>query len=72
MRSAMRFRIRARSAGLVRPQASLALWAASSAASTSAASERAISHSTWPLMGEVFSKYLPERGSTHSPPMKLP
>ncbi|MNR43951.1 hypothetical protein D3C85_1626290 [compost metagenome] len=56
MRSAILFRIRARWATLVLPQASLAAWAASSASSTSAASERAISHRTRPFTGEVFSK----------------
>ena len=56
MRSAMRLRISARSAALVRPQASFAAWAASSAASTSVASERAISQSSWPFTGERFSK----------------
>ena len=56
MRSAMRFRISARSATLARPQASFAAWAASSAASTSVASERAISHSFAPFTGEKLSK----------------
>ena len=69
MRWAMALRITARSAALVRPQASLAAWAASSAFSTSAASERAISHSTWPLTGEVFSNHRPDAGSTQAPPM---
>ena len=59
----------ARSAALVLPQASLAAWAASSARSMSAASERAISHSTAPFTGEVFSKYRPFTGSTQAPPM---
>lgn len=71
MRSAMRLRISARAAGLVLPQASLALCAASSAASTSFASERAISPSGRPVTGEMFSKYLPECGAVHLPPMKL-
>jgi hypothetical protein len=61
----------ARSTTLVRPQASLAACAASSAASTSSASERAILQTTWPVTGEMLSKYLPERGATHRPPMKL-
>ena len=56
MRSAMWFRISARSAALARPQASLAAWAASSAASTSVASERAISQSFAPFTGEKLSK----------------
>ena len=72
MRSAMRLRISARSAALVLPQASLAVCAASSAASMSLASERAISHSGRPFTGEMLSKYWPERGATHLPPMKLP
>jgi len=56
IRSAMRLRMRARSAGAVRPQASLAACAASSALSMSAASERATSQTTLPVIGEVFSK----------------
>ena len=72
IRSAMRFRISARSAAQVRPQASLAAWAASSAASMSSASERAISHSFAPVTGEMLSKYRPAAGATHLPPMKLP
>ena len=72
IRSATLFRITARSATLVRPQASLAACAASSAASTSAAFERATSQSTCPFTGERFSKYLPLLGSTNAPPMKLP
>jgi hypothetical protein len=52
----MRLRISARSATLVRPQASLAACAASSASSMSLASERAISQSSRPLTGEKFSK----------------
>ncbi len=56
MRWAMAFRITARSATLVLPQASLAAWAASSAFSTSAASERAISQRISPFTGEGFSK----------------
>ena len=69
MRSAILLRISARSAGLVRPQASLAACAASSAASTSDASERAISQTGWPVIGETLSKYLPAFGARHSPPM---
>ena len=72
IRSAIRLRISARSAALVRPQASLAACAASSAASTSSAFDRATSQSTWPFTGERFSKYLPLLGSTKLPPMKLP
>ena len=62
MRSAILLRMLARSAGLVRPQASLAAWAASSAGSMSAASERAISQTGWPVIGEMLSKYLPAFG----------
>ena len=53
----------------VRPQASFAAWAASSAASMSDASERAISQTGWPVIGEMLSKYLPALGARHSPPM---
>jgi hypothetical protein len=65
----MRFRISERSATLVRPQASLAAWAASSAASISDASERAISQTARPVIGEMLSKYFPLAGARHSPPM---
>jgi hypothetical protein len=51
---------------------SFAACAASSAASTSCSFERAISQSSWPFTGDRFSKYFPERGSAHLPPMKLP
>ena len=71
IRSAILFRITARSATLVLPQASFAAWAASRASSTSAASERATSHRTRPFTGEVFSKYRPLTGATQRPPMKL-
>ena len=56
IRSAILFRMRARSPAEVRPQASLAACAASSAFSTSCASERATSQMTRPVIGEVFSK----------------
>ena len=56
IRWAMALRITARSATLAEPQASLAAWAASSARSTSAASDRATSHRGWPFTGEVFWK----------------
>ena len=49
--------------------ASLAAWAASRAASMSEASERAISQTGWPVIGEMLSKYLPALGAFHSPPM---
>ena len=39
------------------------------AASTSEASERAISQTGWPVIGETLSKYLPASGARHSPPM---
>src|SRR5215469_4797167 len=71
MRSPILMRIRARSVELVRPQASLAAWAASSAASISDASERATSHTGRPIIAETLSKYLPTLGARHSPPMKL-
>ena len=51
MRSAILLRMRARSAGEVLPQASLAAWAASSAISMSSAVERATSQSGWPVIG---------------------
>ena len=69
MRWAMAFRITPRWVGLAAPQASLAAWAASSARSTSRASERATSHRAWPFTGEVFSNQRPDAGSTHAPPM---
>ena len=70
MRSAIFRSAAARCAGAVRPQASRAAWAASSAASTSSAVERAHSHTTWPD-GDLFSKYRPRTGATQLPPMKL-
>jgi hypothetical protein len=69
IRSAIFKRICDRSATAVRPQASLAAWAASRAASMSDASERAISQTGWPVIGEMLSKYLPALGAFHSPPM---
>ena len=72
IRSAILFRIAARSAGAVLPHAGAAAWAASSALSTSAASERGTSQNAWPVTGVGFSKYRPPTGATHSPPMKLP
>ena len=56
MRSAILFRMLARSAADVRPQARLAPCAASSAASMSSAVERAISVKAWPVTGDGFSK----------------
>ena len=60
------------SPGAVLPHAAAAAWAASSALSTSAASERATSQNGWPVTGVKFSKYRPAEGATHSPPMKFP
>ena len=37
----------------------------------SSAVDRAISVNGWPVTGEMFSKYSPLAGGTHSPPMKL-
>ncbi len=71
MRSAILLRISARLAGAVLPQASLALWAASSASSMSAACERAIWQTGLPVIGLILSKYWPSTGATHLPPMKL-
>src|SRR5882757_9369541 len=67
MRSAILLSICARSATAVRPQASFAAWAASRAASMSDASERAISHTGWPVIGEMLSKYLPAFGAFKRP-----
>ena len=71
MRSAIRLRMLARSVALVVPQAAAAVWAASSASSTSLASERAISVNTAPVAGATFPKYRPAVGAIHFPPMKL-
>jgi hypothetical protein len=64
MRSAILFRMLARSAGEVLPQASLAAWAASSASSTSSLLERATSQKGWPVIGVTFGKYSPLTGAT--------
>ena len=56
----------------VRPQRGAAACAASRAASMSSAVPRATSVNGLPLTGEMFSKYSPLTGSTHSPPMKWP
>ena len=71
MRSAILFRMTARSAAEVLPQAGAAACAASSAFSMSDSSERATSQNTSPVTGVRFSKYSPAVGATHSPPMKL-
>ena len=52
-------------------QASLALWAASSASSISAAVERGTWQSLLPVIGLGLSKYLPSTGAIHFPPIKL-
>ena len=69
MRWAIWLRMLARCVGLVCPQLSRAAWAASSASSMSFAFERGISQKVFPVMGVMFSKYWPEAGSTHLPPM---
>ena len=56
MRSAILFRISARSAAAVLPQAGAAAWAASRAFSTSVSSDRGISQNGWPVTGVGFSK----------------
>ena len=56
MRCAMAFSMLARSAAGVLPQASFAACAASSAASMSFSSERAISQIVRPFTGDRFSK----------------
>ena len=69
MRSAILLRMFARSAGEVRPHASFASWAASSAFSMSSDVERATSQNGLPVTGVMSSKYWPLTGGTHSPPM---
>src|SRR5216684_2817486 len=69
--SAILFRMRERSATDVLPQASLALWAASSASSISAAEDRGTEQSFFPVTGLGLSKYFPSVGATHLPPIKL-
>src|ERR1700752_474004 len=71
MRSAILFRIAARSVGEVLPQAGAAACAASSAFSISDSSERATSQNVWPVTGVGFSKYRPSTGAIHWPPMKF-
>ena len=58
-----------RSADDVLPHAALAACAASSALSTSAAFDRAIWQITWPVIGVTLSKYSPDAGGVHLPPM---
>ncbi|MCY1186938.1 hypothetical protein D9M73_278570 [compost metagenome] len=57
MRSAIFSRTLERSCTEVRPQASAAAWAASSAFSMSSAVERGNSAIGWPFTGEVLVKY---------------
>ena len=56
IRSAILFRMFARSATEVLPQAGAAAWAASRASSMSSAVDAAISQKVWPVTGEGFSK----------------
>ena len=72
IRSAILFRMTARSPTEVLPQAGAALWAASRASSMSSAVPRATSQKVWPFTGDGFSKYWPLTGSTYSPPIQLP
>lgn len=65
MRSAIRLRITARSAGEVLFQVGAAAWAASSASSASSAVERGTSVKTSPVTGVEFGKYSPLVGGTH-------
>ena len=69
MRSAIFSSRLERSVVLVLPHASFAACAASSASSMSSALERGIDVMTLPVIGEAFSKYWPDFGSTHLPPM---
>ncbi len=69
MRSAILFRMTLRSAGVVFFHDANAFHPASTARSMSCASPRATSQNGLPVTGVMFSKYSPEWGSTHSPPM---
>ena len=69
MRSAILSSTLARSVVEVLPHACLAACAASSAASMSCALERGTEVNTLPLTGLALSKYWPEAGSAHRPPM---
>src|SRR5690625_7063883 len=71
MRSAILFKIFARSATDVFPQASCAAFPASTAASTSSFVDLAISQNTFPVTGLTFSKYFPFAGALYSPLIKL-
>ncbi len=70
-RSAILFKMLARSVYEVLPQAGAAAWAASSARSTSSALERATSQSVWPVMGVGLVKYWPFTGRLYSPWIQL-
>jgi hypothetical protein len=69
-RSAILFRMSARSAAEVLPHPGAAACAASRAFSTSSAVPRATSVNVSPVTGVGFSKYRPFAGATYSPPMK--
>ena len=69
MRSAILSKIFALIAGPVLPQSGAALWAASRASSISLELDRGISQITFPVVGEVFSKYFPSFGAHHLPPI---
>ena len=71
MRSAILFRMPARKAGVVLPQASAAACAASSARLMSASCERAAWVKGRPVIGETLSKYWPPSGAVNLPLMKL-
>ena len=70
IRSAIRLRMSARSAGEVLFHVGAAAHAASRAASMSSAVPRPTSQNVLPVTGVGFSKYCPFFGATHSPPMK--
>ncbi|MNZ41060.1 hypothetical protein D3C78_586000 [compost metagenome] len=69
MRSAIFSSRLERSCTEVRPQASAAAWAASSASSMSSAVERGNSPMASPVTGVVLVKYWPLTGATNSPLM---
>ena len=69
IRSAILFRMLARSVGLVLPQLANACQATSTARSMSSLVPRPTSVNGLPLTGLTFSKYCPLTGSTNSPPM---
>ncbi|MCY1226149.1 hypothetical protein D9M72_383710 [compost metagenome] len=71
MRSAILFRMAARSATEVLPHEGAILCAASRASSMSSAVPRATSQNALPVTGVMFSKYWPLTGATHSPPIQF-